>query len=209
MINAVIPAGGHSQRMGRPKLVLPLGDRTVLEHVVAALQEANVEHILVVVGPHVPELITLAEKAGADVLLLPEGTADMRATVEHGLRWLEAHRHPREDDAWLLVPADHPTLRPAVVRQVIQGRAANPTSTIVIPTFAGRRGHPVLFTWSHVEPIRAFPKEQGLNAYIRQQPAAVLEVAVESGEILYDLDTPDDYERLRLAWQGTSVPEPG
>jgi molybdenum cofactor cytidylyltransferase len=186
--------------MGRPKLALPLGDRTVLEHVLAALREAEVDHILVVVGPHVPELVSLADKAGADVLLLTEATADMRATIEHGLRWLEDHRHPREDDAWLLVPADHPALRPAAIRQVVRGREANPGATIVIPTFQGRRGHPVLLSWSHVARIQAFPKGQGLNAYLRQHPAATLEVAVDSGDILCDLDTPEDYERLRVSW---------
>jgi CTP:molybdopterin cytidylyltransferase MocA len=202
MIFALIPAGGRSERMGRPKLALPLGDRTVLEHVVAALRNAAVENVLVVVGPHVPELASLAAKSGADALLLTEATADMRATVEHGLRWLEEHRHRRDDDALLLVPADHPTLSPNVVRQLVQEREANPAATIVIPTFGGRRGHPVLFAWSHVAAIRAFPQGQGINAYVRQQPAAILEVAVASTDILDDLDTPEDYERLRLSWQG-------
>jgi CTP:molybdopterin cytidylyltransferase MocA len=62
---AVLLAGGQSKRMGRPKLVLPLGERTVLEHVLAALRQAAVEHILVVIGPHVAELGALAESAGA------------------------------------------------------------------------------------------------------------------------------------------------
>jgi CTP:molybdopterin cytidylyltransferase MocA len=201
MIFALIPAGGHSQRMGRPKLTLRLGDRTVLEHVLAALRKAEIEHILVVVGPHVPELASLAGKAGADALHLTEATADMRATIEHGLRWLEEHRRPHDDDSLLLVPADHPTLSPLVVRQLIQGRDANPDATVVVPTFQGRRGHPVLFAWSHVERIRALPKGQGLNAYVRQHPTAIYEVAVDSGDILCDLDTPEDYERLQLSWQ--------
>ena len=50
---AVLPAAGKSTRMGRPKLALPLGERTILEQVVAALRQAEVEHILVIVGPHV------------------------------------------------------------------------------------------------------------------------------------------------------------
>ena len=197
---ALIPAGGQSQRMGRPKLALPLGDRTVLEHVVAALREAAIDHILVVVGPHVPELRPLAERAGAEVLLLTETTADMRATVEQGLHWLENHWRPQERDGWLLGPADHPTLRADVVRQLLRALEANPDATIVIPTFQGRRGHPVLFTWSQVAAIRSLPQGQGLNAHVRQQAAAILEVAVDSADILWDLDTPADYERLRSSW---------
>src|SRR5262245_57591678 len=77
---ALIPAGGKSTRMGRPKLALPLGSHSVLELVIGALRLARIETILVVVGPHVHELVPLARAAGAEVLLLTEETADMRAT---------------------------------------------------------------------------------------------------------------------------------
>src|SRR5262245_40399906 len=53
MISALLPAAGHSTRMGRPKLSLPLGQRTVIEHVINTLKNARIEQILVVVGPHV------------------------------------------------------------------------------------------------------------------------------------------------------------
>src|SRR5437763_15704538 len=99
MTFAVVPACGHSTRMGRPKLSLPLGGRSVIEHVVGALRGGGVEHVLVVVGPHVADLAPLARTARADVLSLPEPTADMRATVEHGLRWLDARFAPAPDDA--------------------------------------------------------------------------------------------------------------
>src|SRR5262249_42126737 len=117
---ALIPAAGKSTRMGRPKLALPLGKRSVLEGVIGALHEAGVERILVVVGPHVSELVPLAEAAGAAVLRLAEETKDMRATVEHGWRWIEEHWRPSEEDYWLLVPADHPALDAAVVRHLLQ-----------------------------------------------------------------------------------------
>lgn len=110
MIFAVVPAAGLGSRMGRPKLSLPLGGRTVLERIVAALRQGGVDAVLAVVGPHDPGLAALAEAAGACVLRLPEATADMRATVERGLRLLEERFHPRPDDAWLLAPADHPAL---------------------------------------------------------------------------------------------------
>src|SRR5438876_757506 len=104
MIFAVVPAAGHSTRMGRTKLALPLGGRTVIEHVVTALREGGAEHVLVVVGPHVPELGPLALAAGAGVCQLTEATPDMRATVEHGLRHLERLHSPRLTDAFLLAP---------------------------------------------------------------------------------------------------------
>lgn len=194
---AVIPAAGKSTRMGRPKLALPLGGRTVLECVIGALREAGVEHILVVVGPHVPELAELAETAGAEVLSLPEETAGMRETVEYGLRWLEECYQPRVGDCWLLIPGDHPALEPGVVRELLTSRALNQGYSIAIPTHDGRRGHPALIDWRHVAGIRTLPPRQGLNAYLRQHAAETLEVPVGSPAVLWDLDTPEDYDRVR------------
>jgi molybdenum cofactor cytidylyltransferase len=201
MIYALIPAAGKSLRMGQPKLVLPLGGRTVLEHVIDALRKGGVDHILVMVGPGVADLSVAAEKAGADVLLLRQETPDMRATVEKGLHWLEDHFHPRVEDPWLLIPGDHPTLDPAVVRRLIQEQGRNPAYSIFIPTYQGQRGHPALIGWKHVAGIRQMSPGLGLNAYLRQQDRETLLVPVETAEILVDLDTPEDYLGLQQSWQ--------
>jgi molybdenum cofactor cytidylyltransferase len=193
---AVVPAGGKSTRMGRPKLSLPLGDRTVLEHVVSALWAGGVEHVLVVVGPHVRDLAPLAERAGAQVCLLEEETLDMRATVEAGLRWLEEHLAPDPANGWLLVPADHPTLHASVVRALDRASREHPECSIFVPTFEGKRGHPTLIAWEHVSGIRAHPPGEGLNTYLRQHRPRTCEVPVADGEILRDLDTPEDYEKM-------------
>src|SRR5262245_14778713 len=199
MIHALIPAGGKSTRMGRPKLALPLGDRTVLERVIAAVRGGGVDSVLVVVGPHVPELVSLAKSA--DVLLLADETADMRATIEHGLRRLEERFQPGPDDDWLLLPADHPTLDQFIVQKLVEARRQHPERSIVIPAFEGKRGHPALIAWKHVAGIRALPPGQGLNSYLRQHASETLELPVDSAEVLCDLDTPEDYERLVKRWR--------
>lgn len=194
MTFAVVPAAGHSTRMGRPKLVLPLRDRTVIEYVVGALRAGGIEHVLVVIGPHVPELVPLATGAGADVLALPQPTPDMRTTVEYGLRRIEERYHPQPDDPWLLVPADHPVLDPELVRQVMA--AGTPEQPIVVPTFDGKRGHPTRFAWKHATAIRALPANVGINALLAAHAETVRELTVIDPGVLADLDTPEDYTRL-------------
>ena len=160
------------------------------------LRAAGVEETLVVIGPHVAELAPLARAAGADVLELAEPTPDMRSTVEHGLAWLEEHFHPVANDAWLLVPADHPVLDPAAVRQLLDAFRQQAGYSLAVPTFGGERGHPAVIAWQHVAGIRALPANLGLNAYLRRHAADTLVVPVESASVLFDLDTPEDYERL-------------
>ncbi len=192
---ALLPAAGFSRRMGRPKLGLPLGERTILEHVVEVLRQGGIADVLVVLGPHVAELGPLAERAGAAVLQLAEATPDMRATVEHGLRWLEATRQPTAADAWLLCPADHPLLDATVIRQIVTAWRETGAS-IVVPACAGQRGHPTLIAWRHVAGIRAHPSDQGLNTYLRAHQKETLQLEVNSPAVLCDLDTPEDYAKL-------------
>lgn len=196
MTIALIPAAGKSVRMGRPKLSLPLLGRTVLECVVAALREGGVEHILVVVAPHGAALISLAESAGAEVCLLPSDTPDMRATIEWGLTSMEQRWQPTADEPWLLVPADHPTLAPQLIHLLLREYQQRGEASIVVPVHDGKRGHPAVLAWHHREGICRHPAGEGLNTYLRRQAAVTREVKVASAEILRDLDTPEDYERL-------------
>jgi molybdenum cofactor cytidylyltransferase len=168
----------------------------VLECVLDALRLGGCDETLVVLGTTVSDLEPLARKAGAHVCVLKEETPHMRATVEVGLDWLGRHFQPSPGDAWLLAPADHPTLDPAVVSAVRQAFLSQPDKSIVVPTFAGKRGHPVLMSWNHVAAVRAHPPGEGLNTYLRRHEAETLELPVPNPDVLADLDTPEDYARL-------------
>jgi molybdenum cofactor cytidylyltransferase len=200
MIYGLIPAAGHSRRMGRPKLALPLGGQPILQRVISSLQTAGVDEVLAVVGPHVPELIGIITKAGAHCLAMDHETADMRETVMHGLAWLEDRFHPKPNDGWLLVPADHATLSVDVIKQINSSFSENPEHSICEPVFEGKRGHPVLVAWRHVQAIRDMPDGVGLNHFINSQAKEVIEVTVTSPEVLQDVDTPQDYEKLQSEW---------
>jgi CTP:molybdopterin cytidylyltransferase MocA len=196
MTFALLPAAGESSRMGRSKLALPLGGSTVLQHVIRALHQGGVDHVLVVVGPHVPELVPLARLGGAETLLLPEKTPYMRVTVEKGLTWTEERYECKPADPWLLVPADHPTLNADVVAALLHAYQPRSPHTIIIPTYQGKRGHPCSMAWKHVAGIRALPPDVGINTYLRQHREETQELPLESADILLDLDTPEEYERL-------------
>jgi molybdenum cofactor cytidylyltransferase len=196
MTFALIPAAGQSRRMGRPKLLLPLGGRTVLERVVGAFRAAGVAQVLVIAAPDAAELAACAAAAGAAVLTLAEETPDMRATLLHGLNWVEEHWQPAAQGDWLLSPADHPALDAAVVRQLIAAATTDPLHSIFLPEFAGRRGHPVLLGWGHVGAVRQLGPGEGLNGYLRRQADQTV-LLPASADVLVDLDTPEDYERLQ------------
>src|SRR4051812_25373898 len=93
MIAAIVPAAGRSERMGRPKLLLPVGGISVIARVVTALRKGGVDVVVVVVPGTVvagaAELAAEAETSGAYVVIADPPPRDMRASVECGLDGLE------------------------------------------------------------------------------------------------------------------------
>ena len=196
---AILPAAGNSRRMGEPKLLLPLGKSTVIEQVVTVLRTGGLDRVVVVIRPGDEPLRRAAAAAGAHVVEPPEPPAEMRQSVQFGLDDLRMNRAPELRDGWLLMPADHPLLDVHVLETLLD-RWNESDCPILIPTYHGRRGHPVLFRWELAAEVSQIPEGQGLNRLVKQRAAEVVELEVDDDAVLLDLDTPDDYARLLCRW---------
>jgi molybdenum cofactor cytidylyltransferase len=190
---AIVPAAGNSVRMGRPKLLLPWKDRTVIESLLSAWQTGGVTHTVVVVRPEDDQLANLARRTGADVAVPFAAPPEMKDSVRFGLEFVAERYKPEPRDVWLLAPADMPQLSSAVIQQLLS--AHDPSDPrILMPVHEGQRGHPVLFPWSMAAETRNLPEDEGINAIHKKHGWTA--VAVTEPFIHGDLDTPEDYERL-------------
>ncbi len=197
MIAAIVPAAGQSRRMGRPKLILPLTDgRSVIATVLNALTGGGVSRTVVVISPGDNALSEVlkceAAEFGASVVIPQIQPPDMRASVEHGLR--ELLRTAAKPTTLLLCPADSPGISAALVSRVIERAKAEPEA-IVIPTFQGKRGHPVALPWQIAREIPMLPDAVGVNALIKQHEPIIVEIPEAHPGAVLDLDTPEDYRR--------------
>ena len=190
---AIIPAAGHSRRMGQPKLLLEVAGQSVIARVIEALRQGGVLRCLVVVRSSDDALVREATTAGAEVVIPSPDPGDMRQSVESALRHLGNTVDPCE--GWVLVPADHPTLNPRLVQELIAAWSASP-QLIAVPVFEGQRGHPTIFPWRLEEDVLALSPDQGLNHVLRSDSRRVLEVSVTDRRVLDDLDTPEDWQRV-------------
>lgn len=179
--------------MGQPKLSLPLGDRTLFEHLVSAWTASGVERVVAVIHPIDKKLAELARNSGADVVVPERAPEEMKISVRLGLEWIEANCHPAETDAWLLAPADMPRLDSVAIDAVLSAYTpAEPR--IIVPKHKGRRGHPVLFPWKLAAEVGRLGANEGVNALLNRHGVVELDYAESS--VLDDVDTPEDYERL-------------
>lgn len=189
---AVVPAAGRSRRMGQDKLLLSWGDHTVIESLLAAWQASGVDEIVVVTRQDQTELQALCREA---TVVTPEiAPPEMKDSVRAALNYIRDAFSPEDRDVWLLAPADMPQLDPAVVTKILA--AHDPASpAIIIPTSDNKRGHPVLFPWAFAASVATLADDEGVNALLER--CAVRELECCGPNIHGDLDSPDDYMRLR------------
>jgi molybdenum cofactor cytidylyltransferase len=192
---AVVPAAGQSRRMGRPKLLLPLGTSTVIAQMLSVLKRSEIAATIVVVRPDDEPLRSAVAACGATPLQPNVPPPEMRQSVEHALRHLETRFHPRADDGWLLAPADHPLLDPEVITRMITEWRRFPRK-IVVPVYQGRRGHPTLFPYCMATDVFNLPADEGLNSLLKVHATEIVQIDTDSPAVVADLDTPDDYARL-------------
>jgi molybdenum cofactor cytidylyltransferase len=190
--------------MGTPKLLLDVGGQTVLARLLFALGEAGISDRWVVVHPGDAEIRAEVERHGGSALVPETPPPDMRASAAFGLSALrrlfdDRNEVPPPDAPWLLVPADHPVLLPETVTALLEGARAN-AGRILIPTCRGRSGHPTVFAWRHALEVDQIPPDMGFNWLVRRHAADVVHVPFENEGVLLDLDTPEDYERLKSIW---------
>jgi len=192
---AIVPAAGRSRRMGRPKLLLPVGAETVFARLARTLRRPEIDELLVVVRADDAALKQAVDSAGATLVVPAVDPPDMRASVEAALAWFVQNRGWTGCDGWMLIPADHPWIEPALC-DVLFACWHSVRPEILVPTYRGRRGHPTLFQPHWADKVAAIPHGEGLNWLVRTHPDAVHELPVEFASAVADLDTPDDYTRL-------------
>ena len=181
-VDGVVLAAGLSTRSERHKMMLPLAGATVVEKTIESMY-ALVSRVIVVVGWQAERIRSLL--AGYDKVecVLNAGyRSGMFSSVKTGIARVRAPR-------FFLLPGDYPLLGPHVYTQMLGVKG-----DIVVPTFQGRRGHPVLFSTRLIPEILGYPEEGTLRDYIRTRGHA--EVEVEEEGILIDIDTLQDYQAV-------------
>ena len=194
-VAAILLAAGQSRRMGTCKQLLPLAGTTVIGRCLETLQAGGVGKIVVVVSPRGTDVAAQAGRfAGVNVAVNTQEGSDMASSVRCGRDAL-----PAGLQSVIVAPGDIPLVQPATVQALISTAVHNP-SCIIIPTHAGRRGHPLLLPCIILDELAG---SLTLRDVVRSDPGRVIELDVPDAGILLDMDTPEDYRRLTAISTGT------
>jgi len=186
-VSALLLAAGESQRMGRLKQLLPLGGSTLIEVVLENLLRSRLQEVIVVLGFGAEEIRPRVEAKGVRVAVNPRYKEGMASSLRVGLDALD----PRAEGI-LVALADQPFIPPEVIDRLIEAFQGT-SKGIVVPTFQGRRGHPVIFHRRYMEELRSLSGDQGGRELLHRNPEDLLGVEVDCPGVITDIDTLEDY----------------
>lgn len=189
----VVLAAGRSERMGAPKALLDFRGQPFVVRILEALEALDLKTRVVVLGLDAPRVRPVL--AGHDCLIVEN--PDAAAGPIASLRCAVAALHPLQPGALLVWPVDLPHVRITTVERLIEAYQRS-AGAAVVPSFGGRRGHPVIWDaslFAELESSEAASRH-GARAVLHAHAAELAEVAVDDPAVIDDINTREDYERL-------------
>ena len=202
IVSAILLAAGRSERMGAFKPLLPFGKTTVLQSCINYLEAAGVEDIVVVTGHRSEDLRNELVNSRVRVALNDDPTSEMGTSIVRGAELLSEHA-----GSLLVALVDHPAVPPDVVTALINRWRTG--ARLVIPTWNGRGGHPVLIDLCYLSELLRLDQGRGLKSLFDSHCTKVVRLPVDSPYVAQDMDTWDDYRVLHLTVFGYPPPELG
>jgi molybdenum cofactor cytidylyltransferase len=195
VITGIVLAAGTSSRLGRPKQLLDLGGKPVLQHVVDAALAAPLDEVVVVLGHAAREIgDAVPPKGRVRFALNPDFEAGQSTSLRTGLRAADAG-----SKAAVVLLGDQPGVRVEAVAAVVSAWTKG-GGKVVQASYGGRPAHPTLFdrsVWADVDELAG---DQGARSLLASHPHWVILVEV-GGEPPADIDTQEDYLRVRAAFE--------
>jgi molybdenum cofactor cytidylyltransferase len=189
----VIPGAGRSSRMGQPKLLLPWGGGTILEHLIEQWLSVGASQVAVVVAADNSAVADVVRKSGrAACITNPDPDRGMFSSVRCAAEWggwKPGITH------WTISLGDQPHLQRNTLSELIEAVRTDPQA-VWQPSHQRRRRHPVVLPESAFHALRETGATD-LKNFLESASIARKTVEVDDPGLEIDIDTPEDYARAR------------
>lgn len=189
-VTGLVLGAGGSARLGRPKQLLPYGDRTLLDHTLATARACDFDQLVVPIGGAAAEVREQVDLAGAEVVVNHAYGSGCSSSIAAALGAVD----PR-CEVLVLMLGDQPGVTPATVEALLEGRADAP---LAVCRYDDGRGHPLAFDRSVFGQLLKLHGDKGVWRLLDERAADVAEVRIP-GAIPLDVDTPEDYQAVLAA----------
>src|SRR5579864_103750 len=196
MLAAVILSGGASSRMRSPKALLAYQGRPFLEHLLEVTVHPKIGVRRVVLGAHAEPIARSIQLPADEIVINEEWESGQLSSIQAAIRSLPRCKEGAvpETEGLLLCLVDHPLVSAALVNELIEHFYVT-RAKIVLPTFEGRRGHPVIFPAALYEELLHAPPDKGARAVVWAHAAEVFPVPTNEEGCVLNLNDPETMHR--------------
>ncbi len=190
----VILAAGESSRMGRDKALLPWRDGTFLSSAIRALQPLT-ELVVVVAGHNEAAVAPMVYVNAAFMVVNPNPELGQFSSLRIGLQEVL----DRGRDAAIVTLVDRPAPRLETIEQLKSVFMASGDETwAVVPEHGGRHGHPIVIGREMIAAFLDAPPNSTAREVEHARQEHILYVAVDDPLVAVNVNTEEDFEKLRL-----------
>ncbi|MDP2645230.1 MAG: nucleotidyltransferase family protein [Desulfobacterales bacterium] len=196
----IILAAGRSTRFGKSKQLEKLNGKPLVAWVIEAALGSRLASVVLVLGHDeqniLAELGPKAFQPRLKVVANPEYRAGMSQSLRVGLNQVR-----RTLPSVMFLLGDQPLLTAATINRLLENfwRSAR---GICVPTHAGQRGNPVIFSRLFYKQLLNLTGDMGARTLIESNPENVLQVEIEDPRCLLDVDTEEDLKQIQVTYPG-------
>ena len=188
----IILAAGQSKRMARSKIVLPWGERTVIGTIITSFLNAGLKQIIVVTGGYRELVEAEVDNYGVEKIFNPKfENGEMAVSLQTGLSKMAP-----DCNGVFVALGDQPDIHPVDLIGIMKKSDQFPEK-LIIPSYSMRRGHPWMIPANYFNEIKALKSPDTMKTFIQNHENDIEYYLVQKSNILADLDTPEDYDRLK------------
>ena len=187
LVAGLVLGAGGSNRLGRPKQLLPYGAGTLLGHVVGVARECRFGQTIVAIGGSADEVRQRVDLAGTEVVVNEGYGAGCSSSIAASLEVVDP-----DCDVLVLMLGDQPGVTADTVATLLAGRGEAP---LAVCCYEDRRGHPIAFARGVFGALADLHGDKGVWRLLDQRAAEVAEVPI-AGPTPLDVDTAEDYRAV-------------
>ncbi len=185
---AVVLAAGASTRLGQPKQLLRMGDKSLLAQICETALAIEPQQVVVVLGAHCEAIKPALAHLPVKIVFNENWESGMGSSIACGVAHL-----PKKTAAMLLLLCDQPLVTTGFLKNLLE-KWRNTDRSIVASAYGGSFGPPAVFGQEHFAELAALHGQQGAKKWMeKHRPQLALEDFPEGEK---DVDTPEDWERI-------------
>lgn len=187
VVTVLVLAAGSSQRLGRPKQLLPYRGTTLLDATLNVARSCGLDQVMVTLGGAGADVRATVDLSNIDVVDNPDFGAGCGSSIAAAVDVLD-----ERTDGIVLLLGDQPGVSAATVRRLVDEATGSPLG---VCRYTDALGHPFWFGREVFSELRALHGDKAVWKLLESGRYPVIEVDA-LGNVPLDVDTWADYEAL-------------